>query len=396
MSETPRGAGEASPADPDAGAQRHTTPLRRDNSRIAADADGGTGSEAVPAEGSADSADATEVSAPPAGAGAAAVQPAAGTPPAAGADEAEPHTDQFPAVPPAPAQQDQRPGPPQPAAPPAAGPPAAPAQGPPPAVQPAPPAPPPAQQAPGGTALAQQQPVPAIRGNPHPGPPPGAGQNPGTARQAPSSPHRSSSSPRRSSAWTWAVRGLVLLGVALLSGAAWWAFGLGGPSGQERAQDRGEPIEQRTKYQFDMLQKEGWLPGCAQVSTARIAEFFGRDECVHRTRALYTTTLPNGDRVVTTVVTVLMHDEQQAAQLDRLLTRDGTGNIKDLVDEGMETHGDLPGLNDKAYGSQQQGELVVIGDSAYMDGDTPKDDPRLLDVTGEALRLGWPQDRDQG
>ncbi|MHA6800791.1 hypothetical protein [Bounagaea algeriensis] len=192
------------------------------------------------------------------------------------------------------------------------------------------------------------------------------------------------------------MRGLVLLGVALLSGVAWWAFGPGGSSGQEQAQDGTPPSAERTKYRFDMLQKEGWLPGCAQVSTHRIAEFFGQHECVHRTRALYTTTLANGDRVVTSVVTVLMADEQQAARLDRLLTRDGTGNIRDLVDEGMETNGDLPDLSDKAYGSQQQGELVVIGDSAYLGKDTPKDDPRLLDVTGEALQLGWPQDRDQG
>lgn len=191
--------------------------------------------------------------------------------------------------------------------------------------------------------------------------------------------------------WGWVLRCLGLFAVSLVSGLVWLAVGPGGSDDDEAAPP---PSDSGPAYDFNMLQKEGWLPGCAQVSTDQIQEFFEDQECVHRTRALYTSTLDNGDRVVTSVVTVLMADEQQASELDALLTRDGTGNIDDLVDEDLAAPEDLPGLDDDAYGSDQQGELVVIGDSAYLDRDTPNKDPRLLDATREALKLGWPQDRD--
>src|SRR5699024_5321735 len=190
---------------------------------------------------------------------------------------------------------------------------------------------------------------------------------------------------------TWAIRGLVLFAVALVSGIAWWAFGPGGSS----AEDEKPPPPSGPDHEFNLLQKEGWLPGCAQVATDKIEDFFQDQECVHRTRALYTTTLDNGDRVVTTVTTVLMPDKAKAGELDGLLSEEATGNINDLVDQGMATEEDLPELNDKAYDSEQQGELVVIGDSAYLDRDTPENDPRLLRVTSDALQLGWPQDRQQ-
>ncbi|MFD0922296.1 hypothetical protein [Saccharopolyspora rosea] len=184
----------------------------------------------------------------------------------------------------------------------------------------------------------------------------------------------------------WVLRGLALVAVSVVSGLIWIAIkpGSGGESDAP-------PPGPQTRYQFQPLRKEEAFQGCRQVSRDEVATFFEKQECDHLTRALYSTTLPDGRRVLTSVVTVLMPDEASAQQLDALTTRDNTGNIKNLVEEGRDRN--LPELNDKAYGSQRQGRLVVIGDSAYFDQKTPNKDPVLLDVTNDALKLGWPQDR---
>ncbi|WP_228046346.1 hypothetical protein [Saccharopolyspora montiporae] len=184
----------------------------------------------------------------------------------------------------------------------------------------------------------------------------------------------------------WVLRGLALFAVSLISGLLWLVVR---PGGDEEA---APPPEPQTQHDFQPVHREEAFQGCQQVSTDRIQEFFGDSECEHLTRALYTTTLPDGERALTSVVTVLMPDEATARSLDELTTRDGTGNIRDLVDDGRAGTEEMPPLGDRAYGSERQGRLVVIGDSAYFDQDTPRKDPTLLQVTQDALNLGQKQD----
>lgn len=185
----------------------------------------------------------------------------------------------------------------------------------------------------------------------------------------------------------WVLRGLGLFAVSLVSGLLWLALG---PGGDE--EEAAPPEQPPTKHDFQPVHREEAFQGCKAVSTDRIQEFFGDVECEHLTRALYTTALPGGDRALTSVVTVLMPDEESARSLDELTTRDGTGNIRDLVDDGRAGTEDMPPLGDRAYGSERQGRLVVIGDSAYFDQETPAKDPVLLEITRDALNLGQRQD----
>ncbi|WP_229679841.1 hypothetical protein [Saccharopolyspora thermophila] len=214
-------------------------------------------------------------------------------------------------------------------------------------------------------------------------PPPPPRTNPPTARQAPVPPP----SGRRITPMGWALRGLGLLAISVLSGLIWlWL---------KPADDEADapPPAPPMRYDFTPIRREEGFQGCQQVSTNRIREYFRNQECEHLTRALYSTRLPNGDRVLTSVITVLMPDAASAQRLNELTTKDGTGNIRDLVDDGRDGTKGMPKLDDDAYASGRQDRLVVIGDSAYFDKSTPNKDPALLDVTNEALKLGWPQDR---
>lgn len=243
-------------------------------------------------------------------------------------------------------------------------------------------------------------------GNPHSGPPaspagPVPVGNP-TSRAptaAPSGPPRTPagargddrSGPRgRITPAGWVVRGLVLFAVSVTSGLLWLAVK---PQPSEPQSERTNVAEQpKGLYRFDPQIREE-IQSCRNFSTGRIAEYFAQNPCEHLTRALYTTTLDNGERVLTSVVTALMPSKASAAQLEKLTTRSGTGNIEDLVSAGRTVPDDYPELDgDYGYASQQQGALVVIGESSYFTA-SGRDDARLKKVTADALRLGWPQDK---
>ncbi|GAA2356395.1 hypothetical protein GCM10009854_38170 [Saccharopolyspora halophila] len=211
------------------------------------------------------------------------------------------------------------------------------------------------------------------------GPPP-------TPQQGAGGPSGPPPGPRRVTPLGWALRGLVLLLVAVVSGALWLAVK---PSDEQAGPPEPPPL----RYQFELSHREEAFHGCKQVSRGQIRSFFAEEECEHLTRALYTTELPDGSRVLTSVVTVLMPDPASAQRLNTLTTKDGTGNVRDLVEDERAGTDDMPDLDDAAYASGRQDRLVVIGDSAYMGKDTPKKDPDLTDVTNEALKLGWPQDQ---
>lgn len=208
---------------------------------------------------------------------------------------------------------------------------------------------------------------------------------PGTSRQpAPPPPPPRQQRSQRVTPMGWALRGLVLLLIAVVSGLIWSAIK---PDDEVAA-----PPPLKLRYDFTLVRKEEAFQSCKSVSTDSIQNFFSKQECDHLTRALYTTTLPDGRRVLTSVITVLMPTPQVATQLNALTTKDGTGNIRDLVEDERDGTSDMPDLDDAAYASGRQDRLVVIGDSAFYSKSSKKD-PALSDVTNEALKLGWPQDQ---
>ncbi|RCW39766.1 hypothetical protein DFQ14_11427 [Halopolyspora algeriensis] len=229
---------------------------------------------------------------------------------------------------------------------------------------------------------------------PYPSNPP-AGQAPSGP---PSGPPRGPSEPPREgrsgsrggiTPTGWLLRGLGLCAVSVVSGLLWLVIK---PDASSNGVSENRDQASKGVYAFEQYSREEG-PHCQEFSTDEIAEYFSEHPCGHLTRALYTTALPNGERVLTSVVTALMPNEASAAQLEKLTTRNGTGNIEDLVSAGRPMPDDFPELDgDRGYASQQQGRLVVIGESAYF-ANPDHDDARLKKVTTDALRLGWPQDK---
>lgn len=187
----------------------------------------------------------------------------------------------------------------------------------------------------------------------------------------------------------WVFRGLGLLAVSLISGLLWLVIK---PEGPPTPEAHPGP---KTAHQFNRIRWEESTQSCRALADLKIRDFFAKQECTHLTRALYTTELPGGQRVLTSVTTVLMPEENSAKQLEQLATTDNTGNLKDLVDEGRPGLEDSPKLNDKGYAAAMQNRLVVIGDSAYFAKKSPENDPQLVGITNDALQLGWPQDKNQ-
>lgn len=192
----------------------------------------------------------------------------------------------------------------------------------------------------------------------------------------------------------WAWRGLGLVAISVVSGLLWLLIQPGDGGGQVAEDDTKKQGPPKGRYEFVVRQWEQQAQGnCGEVSTEKIADYFDKHQCQHLTRALYTTRLPDGQRVLTSVVTAKMQTKTSANQLERLTTKSGTGNIEDLVSAGRPVPDDFPDLDhDFGYASEQQGRLVVIGESAYF-GDPDRDDSRLKGVTTDALRLAHAQDQ---
>jgi hypothetical protein len=184
----------------------------------------------------------------------------------------------------------------------------------------------------------------------------------------------------------WVARGSILLAISLVSGLIWHAI----LHSSDKPTTAQPPAQPRTQYQFAPVGSSDGGQNCKQVSTGKIAAFFAQHPCDHLTRALYSTTLPGGQQVLTSVVTVRMPDAASAGALNALDTKDDTGNIQPLPNP---PGSNLPKLNyNYTYASQQQNQLVVIAESLYFGKSTSPEDPTLLSVTRDALQLGWPQD----
>jgi hypothetical protein len=200
------------------------------------------------------------------------------------------------------------------------------------------------------------------------------------------------SGPRgRSKVMDYTLKGLGLLGVAVLSGFLWWLFRHGSAPGQQ-ADNQGQNAG---VYQFATYHGQALDSDCAAHSTEQVQRFLQQHPCQLLTRSLYTATLPDGDEVITAVAVVKMPDASQAAQLRQISDANETGHVKDLVEEGAST---IPGgptnVEDGGYDSELSGNNVIISVTEFMSKakDTRANlaaaKPTLVAVCKDALRLG--------
>lgn len=177
---------------------------------------------------------------------------------------------------------------------------------------------------------------------------------------------------------------MVLLAVSAVSGLLWWVITPGPTSPGDQA---GQTSQAPTGLYEFARHTQDQPKTCRGAATEKIAGYFAEHPCTHLTRTLYTTTLDNSEKVLTSVVTVVMPNEAAASRLERMATRTGTGNVQDLVSAGTTVPDGFPALDhDYGYASKQEGRKVVIGESSYFHN-PERDDGRLQGVTKDALRL---------
>ena len=108
---------------------------------------------------------------------------------------------------------------------------------------------------------------------------------------------------------------------------------------------------------------------CVGHSYGETATFLATTNCTGVSRALYSARLEAGP-VVVSISRVRMADPATARQLQALTDRNGSGNISDLLREGVRYTGSPDKLSSAEYASALNGSTVTIVESAWVNSDS--------------------------
>lgn len=189
--------------------------------------------------------------------------------------------------------------------------------------------------------------------------------------------------PDRSKLLDYTLKGLGLVGVALVSGFLWYLI-RNNPA-QQPAAHSAPPSAPAGVYAFQPFTNPSTVTNCAAHATRDVARYLENNPCVSLRRSLFTTSLTDSDKVITSVAVVRMPTDAAAAQLKKSSDGDNTGHIKDLVEDGVVVPGGPKNLQDAGYFSQQRGPRVIIVMTEFVDG--TKDVSGTLSANDHTLRL---------
>jgi hypothetical protein len=197
-------------------------------------------------------------------------------------------------------------------------------------------------------------------------------------------------------ALAWVLRGAGLVAVAVISGLVWYYITNDAPP-ENTAGDDGSTEQTEGVYDFqphEMPRAETQYT-CPEHAYGEIKRFLENTQCERLDRQLFTTEV-KGRTVYTSVSVVTMATEADAAALRELANEDGSGNVSDVVRDGVI---DIEGLDrlsgGEGYASNQRDREVIIVESDFDPKDKPAEgqeealEKEILDpVCEDALRLG--------
>ncbi|MDQ1738458.1 MAG: hypothetical protein QOE53_110 [Pseudonocardiales bacterium] len=126
---------------------------------------------------------------------------------------------------------------------------------------------------------------------------------------------------------------------------------------------------------------------CTAHSYGQVLIFFTRTPCSTVRRSLLTTKR-DGRGIVVATSAVTFRTPAQATSYLRLVTSDGTGNINDLLREGVRYPGSPSKLPGAAFASRQDGLRVLVAEAAYEQGSSDYRDPTLQATARTAVEVG--------
>jgi hypothetical protein len=191
------------------------------------------------------------------------------------------------------------------------------------------------------------------------------------------------------------LAGLVVL--ALL-GVGGWLFLAGGPDDGGSGTTAGSSSAQPTAGgpEKGAVQEVGGVPytleaaetddTCLGHAYGDTADFFADHDCTGLSRALYSAQI-DGRPVVVSVVRVRLKDTTTARDLRSLTDRNGSGNVSDLLREGVRYTGSPAELSGAEYASAVSGPTVTIVESAWVDGKDEGGSADIDQVADDGLAL---------
>jgi hypothetical protein len=214
---------------------------------------------------------------------------------------------------------------------------------------------------------------------------------PGGGNQAPLRFRAEAPPPRRQNpALIWVLRGLGLVAVAVISGTVWYYVTADtAPSGAARQTGTQQTTGQFTFQPYKDVLTPRRETSCAEHAYDDIKKFFASTPCEQLTRALYTTTL-DGQTVYTSVSVVRMASAEDAVKLRDKVDANGTGNVSDLIRDGVaKVPGLSKGLSGGGYKSSQHDRDLVIVESDFAPAAkrTTQQIEDLKRVSQDAVRL---------
>jgi hypothetical protein len=125
---------------------------------------------------------------------------------------------------------------------------------------------------------------------------------------------------------------------------------------------------------------------CVGRAYGDTAGFLEANDCTALSRALYSAQAEGGP-VVVSVVRVQMPDNGLARELQSLTDRNGSGNVSDLLREGVRYTGSPAELSGAEYASAVSGPTVTIVESAWVDADAEGGSTEIDQIATAGLEL---------
>jgi hypothetical protein len=129
---------------------------------------------------------------------------------------------------------------------------------------------------------------------------------------------------------------------------------------------------------------------CVGHSYGQVAGFFATTtDCTGLSRALYSATVA-GHRMVAAISHVRMPDAASAEALRKLTDASGTGNVSDLLREGVRYDGAPAALHNSEYASDSKGADVTIVETSWVDPSSAGSSVQLDSSATSGLALDLP------
>jgi hypothetical protein len=128
---------------------------------------------------------------------------------------------------------------------------------------------------------------------------------------------------------------------------------------------------------------------CVGHAYGETSAFFATTDCIGLSRALYSTEV-GGKPVVVAISRVRMPDAAGARSLQSLTDRNGSGNVSDLLREGVRYTGSPAKLSNSEYSSALSGTTVTIVETAYVDQNDAGSAADIDKLADQGLALAVP------